>query len=238
MDINLRSYSAISTQHTHDFHQVVLPLEGRLSLEISHHIQRVGSTLAGFIHAGEKHAFESSGQNSFIVADLPAAQFPHLFNCPRFFTLDAPLKSYSHFLAQALPQTQHQTMLRQQAGQLLVELLSQHSSPIDARLQQVKRHIDQHYGKPLLLNDLARIAHLSPRQLSTRFQQCFHCTPMDYLLEKRMQVARALLENTMQPIALIGEQVGYPNAASFSRCFKQFYGVPPKAIRSICKENR
>ena len=52
-----------------------------------------------------------------------------------------------------------------------------------------------------------------------------------WIAEMRMARARALLEHTDEPIAMVGESCGFDDPAYFARVFRRMHGVPPMAWR-------
>ena len=56
---------------------------------------------------------------------------------------------------------------------------------------------------------------------------------MQYLTQWRMNLARAQLIDTAEPVRRIAEQVGYQSEAAFCRAFKQVFGQSPGAVRRL-----
>ena len=81
------------------------------------------------------------------------------------------------------------------------------------------------------VEDLARRAHLSPRQFSRRFRAATGVSPGAWLLRRRLDAALPLLESSDEPVELVGARVGFPTPAAFRRHFARAYGVPPSAWR-------
>ncbi|MEM7710240.1 MAG: AraC family transcriptional regulator [Pseudomonadota bacterium] len=54
------------------------------------------------------------------------------------------------------------------------------------------------------------------------------------LLQLRMERARSLIEDTDAPLKRIGAELGYADAAHFTRAFARRFGVPPSAFRTTC----
>ncbi len=67
----VRRYRGAVVSHSHDFHQVVLPLEGRLSMVVSGTEGHVSPDSVALVAAGEPHSFTGSKSNSFLVIDIP-----------------------------------------------------------------------------------------------------------------------------------------------------------------------
>ena len=58
-----------------------------------------------------------------------------------------------------------------------------------------------------------------------------YMSPQEYLMQTRMQHACDLLRKTELPVHVISSSVGYENALTFSKIFKQKKGVSPLDYR-------
>jgi AraC-like DNA-binding protein len=82
--------------------------------------------------------------------------------------------------------------------------------------------------------ELAASVGVSRSLLDDRFRTVLGCSPMRYLADWRMHVARELLQSTDLGIVGIARRVGYDSEEAFSRAFKRSVGSSPGAWR---KEN-
>ncbi|MBO9466239.1 AraC family transcriptional regulator [Tropicibacter sp. R15_0] len=78
--------------------------------------------------------------------------------------------------------------------------------------------------------DLAAEAGLSPSRFAEIFAQKVGQTPMSYLRQWRLSVARQDLRLGHR-VDAVSRRYGYASPEAFSRAFRQKYGVPPLAIR-------
>src|SRR5829696_7060043 len=62
-----------------------------------------------------------------------------------------------------------------------------------ARLRRVRDRIDREYAKPLDVEALARVAHMSAGHLSRQFRRAYGESPYSYLMTRRIERAMALL---------------------------------------------
>ncbi|WP_033437897.1 AraC family transcriptional regulator [Saccharothrix sp. NRRL B-16314] len=101
---------------------------------------------------------------------------------------------------------------------------------------------DEHVGRALLsihrapehpwtVAELAGQAHLSRSAFAARFTALVGEPAMRYLTECRMQLARARLRETAEPLSTVAHSFGYRSEAAFSRAFKRAFGVPPGSLR-------
>lgn len=98
-------------------------------------------------------------------------------------------------------------------------------------VDRVKALLSERYAEDLSLDALAAEAGLSPFQLIRAFRRETAMTPHAYLIDRRVQVARAKLRGT-DSLAAVAAATGFADQAHLSRAFKARVGVPPGAYRS------
>ncbi len=89
------------------------------------------------------------------------------------------------------------------------------------------------YGESLSLKSVARELHVSSSYLSAVFKEDIGCPFSDYLFSYRMNIAYGLVKEGTCRIYEIGERVGYPDVAQFSKAFKKQFGVSPKQMKGL-----
>ena len=92
--VSLRRYGAIEASDVHDFHQVVLGLDGAMVMTVDGIGQQIDSGSAWLIPAGAQHDYAGIGENRQLVLDLPAASLAvpeRLFDRARAVSVDASL---------------------------------------------------------------------------------------------------------------------------------------------------
>jgi AraC-like DNA-binding protein len=87
------------------------------------------------------------------------------------------------------------------------------------------------FTTPITVDDMARVAGLSPNHLLRTFKQVFHQTPYQYIIAKRIAYAQELLRSTDQSVTDICFAVGFASLGSFSWWFRRKAGVPPTGYR-------
>jgi AraC-like DNA-binding protein len=78
---------------------------------------------------------------------------------------------------------------------------------------------------------LAMRAGMSRSAFAARFSELVGETPLKYLTEWRMRVARSRLIDTSDPLSAISIDLGYQSEAAFCRAFKRVFGQPPGSFR-------
>ena len=99
-------------------------------------------------------------------------------------------------------------------------------------LLRAKDLVDARYREPLDVPALARAAKLSPAHFSREFKEAFGQSPHQYLLERRLERAAALLRNTDHSVADICFSVGLRSVGSFTTSFGRLFGMSPIAYRA------
>ncbi len=126
-----------------------------------------------------------------------------------------------------------------QEQQLFMELLrllevgyrGKDDSPALKLAEQTEAYLRQHFQTDVTNEALAEVFHFHPNYIVRCMKEVYHCTPMEYLHEYRLEQAKLLLIKTEWPISHIAEHVGFHYAPYFSRCFKQYTGMPPLRFR-------
>ena len=99
-------------------------------------------------------------------------------------------------------------------------------------LLRAKDLVDARYREPLDVRTLARAARLSPWHFSREFRREFGESPHQYLLNRRLERAAALLRTTDRPVADICLTVGLRSVGSFTTSFSRMFGMSPTAYRA------
>lgn len=98
-------------------------------------------------------------------------------------------------------------------------------------LTQAVRYIDKHYQEELRLGSVAEFVHLNPQYLSRLFKKELGTTFTEYLTGLRINKAKRLLLETTMPIYRIAVELGFSDAAYFSKVFLKSEGQSPFEFR-------
>lgn len=94
-------------------------------------------------------------------------------------------------------------------------------------------YIDNNFGKEINLDFLSAIANLSPTYFHKMFKRYFGKTPHKYLLEKRIEAAKALLISTNLSITEIAFKTGFNSQSYFNYSFKKLTQTTPLQFRQM-----
>jgi len=93
--------------------------------------------------------------------------------------------------------------------------------------------MESNIEEPISLDELARHVGVSRRQLERLFQKHLNCVPTRYYLELRLTRARQLLLQTSISIVDVAFACGFVSAPHFSKCYRDYYGIPPREERRL-----
>lgn len=99
------------------------------------------------------------------------------------------------------------------------------------RISIAHEYIRSLYHQPIKLDDVARIACLSPNHLLRNYAKIYGKTPHQHISEFRITKAKQLLLNLNLSITDITFELGFHNPVSFSKMFKQYVGISPLQFR-------
>ncbi|MEF1289996.1 AraC family transcriptional regulator [Vibrio sp. M260118] len=118
----------------------------------------------------------------------------------------------------------------------LVKLVARHSKSkvnwepktrSQRQLLMVKEFLDDFPQADVSLEDLSKLAGLSPYYLTRSFQKEFGLPPHAYQIQARLRVAKQLLRKGLK-ISEVAQETGFHDQSHFHRHFKRALGVTPK----------
>ncbi|WP_407334138.1 GlxA family transcriptional regulator [Enterovibrio sp. 27052020O] len=92
--------------------------------------------------------------------------------------------------------------------------------------------------EPFCIDELAALVELSRRQLERLFQRHIQCSPSRYYLHLRLSRARQLLNQTNLSIIEISIACGFVSTPHFSKCYRDYFGIPPREERLGLKKEQ
>ena len=100
------------------------------------------------------------------------------------------------------------------------------------RVQNMLTFIHAHYSEKLTLNDIAAAASVSTRECIRCFRNTIRQTPLEYVMEYRLNMAKRLLDDTEMSITDLSLQCGFSSNAYFGKIFREKYGITPLQYRN------
>jgi len=117
---------------------------------------------------------------------------------------------------------------------------SQHSAMLELgassdRIQRVLDYARSNLESALSVQELANVAHLSPRQFSRTFSTETGQAPAKAIEHLRVEAARLMIEQSRHTIEEIAHRTGFVDPERMRRAFLRAFGQPPQALRRIAR---
>ncbi|MDN3556200.1 helix-turn-helix transcriptional regulator [Halomonas maura] len=212
-----RSYPLHCLSDTHDFHQLLVGLDGRVDVEVEGRGAAVAPGGVCLIPGGATHHYLGMETgNRCRVLDLPVGddRLDALFARIRFLRLaadEARRASDAALLAQL-------TGAPPLAGPRL-------------NMARLTRRVQADPGAAWSLARLAEASRLSERQLRRSLTALTGLPPWQWLQRQRLAQAARLLDTSEATITEIALACGFADGPQFSRHFRRWHGMTPREFR-------
>lgn len=119
--------------------------------------------------------------------------------------------------------------------------LPQQSAMLDVasrsdRIESVIAYAKANLSAPLTVNQLAEVAHLSPRQFSRAFATATGQSPAKVVERLRVEAAQAMIVASRHSLDTIAAEVGFADRERMRRAFVRVRGVAPQAMRRMTRD--
>ena len=226
-------------RHAHAEYQLALSFDfpGEYEYRGARHRVPVGSLTV--LHPGEAHAARDPRDRdvdaTFLMMYVPASAFER-----QPFIVEPVIRERSLVrLATAVHAASRNDDEVLRHDELRAELLARLAErgggargddrrPKSARhgVVRARRHLEERSAERVRLEELARVAHLSPHYLNRVFREQVGVPPHRYQLGLRIDRAKALLAGGTS-IATAAATAGFADQAHLSRHFRRHVGLPP-----------
>jgi AraC-like DNA-binding protein len=104
------------------------------------------------------------------------------------------------------------------------------------RAEKLRQYIETHYFEIFSSHDIAVKLGVSARHINNIFKEQYHVTPLQYLTEVRMELAKKMLSETDKDISSVCFEVGFESLSTFYRIFRNSEGIAPNSYRKLQHE--
>lgn len=113
---------------------------------------------------------------------------------------------------------------------------SQHSellalAPKSDRIQCALDYARKHLSRPLSVEELADVVHLSTRQFTRVFTAETGQSPAKAIEGLRLEAARLMIEQSRHSLDVVARETGFRDRRHMREVFIRGFGVPPQAVR-------
>ncbi|WP_077624547.1 AraC family transcriptional regulator [Sediminibacillus massiliensis] len=243
-------------EHHHQVHQVLYALEGEGKIVLNGESHSFTQDNVGIIVPFSSHSIISDSKLTVLVLAFDR----HILGSSlekdllQAFFSETHLVKLNPFDGSNIRQLLRKMLYEQSHGdsinivamkiflsELLLKLARSKQQPesFDAnvlRAERLRSYIDTHYFENIRAEDLSSKLGMSTRHLNTIFKERYQVTPIQYLTEVRIGLAKQLLTETNKDIASICFEVGFESLSTFYRTFKNSTEVSPNKYRTAYKK--
>lgn len=125
-----------------------------------------------------------------------------------------------------------------QLGELAYRLFLQCAENEPPAVSRARHHIMQHLAEPLMLEEVARCAGVSPFHFCKIFKRFTGLTFTEYVNRSRVEKAKHLLLKPQSRVTEVAYDVGFQSLSQFNRSFRRVMAQSPTEFRSQMKPGR
>jgi AraC-like DNA-binding protein len=92
-------------------------------------------------------------------------------------------------------------------------------------------YMENNFTEDISAGQLAELSHYSERHFMRIFRKTYNASPLEYIIDLRINHACMLLKSTDMSISETAEKCGFDNVNYFSRLFKKRMGITPSGYR-------
>ncbi|MDR9828236.1 AraC family transcriptional regulator [Vibrio sp. FNV 38] len=239
--------------HDHSYTQVVIGLNGKSEFEVAGIGNIVGPGQGCIVHSGEGHAFGSLlNPSDILVLNLPNSEdqdplmlqkLNQLAKTELYFQLDRSVQQIIQLMTREMRDHPDDVLLRRACNDTVISLLHRHTEQFQVvdkstrfDIELLNRYIDQHLGRKISVAQLAGSVFLSESQFHHLFKTQFKLTPHQYVLSRRVDKAKRLIEQGQFTVGQVAEIAGFSSQSAFAHAFSRLVGQTPSAYRKYGKK--
>ncbi len=172
-------------------------------------------------------SFDSDVSDSSIASGAAQSELEGAMQ--RLFNLHhRPLPEQS-VMAPLLIREIHFRMLFEHHGGMLRRFVTPESH--ESRINKAILKLQKDFAEPIAVKELAALSGMGVSSFHEHFKAVTTMTPLQFLKDIRLHIARQKLIISSKPVSAIGYEVGYESAAHFSRDYDRKFGHPPSRKR-------
>lgn len=257
--VHLR-YNVISSEfelHDHEFHELVLVLNGKANHYVNGEVYPINGNLLMFVRDKDVHNYEDYLSENFeyytlaMSYDVTRSLFDFLgngFDCTPIFSSKLPPKvSLSIQEASSLGNSFSRLFMMMNGDEeklltetkmLLVDIFSKYFRTLPKKSEEIPEWLSDAYGKMQLPQNFCegtekffRLCQRSREHCTRELSRYYNTSPSQLVTRLRMSFATSLLSSSNLSVAEIAFRCGYGSLSSFYDSFKRCYGTTPGEFR-------
>jgi AraC-like DNA-binding protein len=228
---HIRSYGVETPQERHDFVQLVLPLFGKIELQIEGSGAVIGNNLAAAVSAQALHTQQAKHSQQALILNVESSLatdcgFATLEE-RKYFKQSVQAQQMTRLLARAASSQDNLCAL---APNLIAHCAMGIDHPSMAFLA-IEELVDLAPLNGLTIAEMAQASGLKESQFHALFRSHFGKAPHQWLIHKKLDAVKLALETTDIELCELAQQSGYSDQSALTRAFRHRFGIPLSEYR-------
>ncbi len=234
--------------HDHAYTQIVIGLKGQAEFEVRGLGNMVGPGQGCVVTPETDHAFGGvQTQSDILVLNLPlpseenplmVQRINELNRSDTYFKLDNQIQRIIHMLVSEISSHPDDLLLSRACNDTVIALLQRHITAFQTTrkesrfdLDAIDRYIETHIGHRISVAQLAGSVYLGESQFHMLFKEQMGITPHQYVLGKRIDLAKLLIEKGELSFGQIADITGFSGQSTFTHSFSRLQGMSPSQYK-------
>ncbi len=234
--------------HDHAYTQIVIGLKGQAEFEVRGLGNMVGPGQGCVVTPETDHAFGGvQTQSDILVLNLPlpsednplmVQRINELNRSDTYFKLDNQIQRIIHMLVSEMSSHPDDLLLSRACNDTVIALLQRHITAFQTTrkesrfdLDAIDRYIETHIGHRISVAQLAGSVYLGESQFHMLFKDQMGITPHQYVLGKRIDLAKLLIEKGELSFGQIADITGFSGQSTFTHSFSRLQGMSPSQYK-------
>lgn len=241
----------VREKHWHRSIEIFAVFQGDIDFFINENRYHLSPGEFVLLNSNEIHSVLAPNQNSTVVLQIPLKafepyfteeQYIHFTHSPRtqdekvmeligemYDTYTGKKTGYGLKVLSQYYMLMYMLVTKYRKEEVDKELLH-HSRQLN-KLSVITTYIQDNYNQEISLEELAAVFGYSQAYLSRMFKKYVRTNYKTYLQNVRLEYARKDLLNTDDTISRIAENHGFANCKSFTKYYREKYGILPSEVR-------
>lgn len=216
---------------------LIYVLDGKGTLSIDNRIISFQANDTLFIKRDTPYSINvSSSSSEFISLSFAAEYIANMLIEYSVFSGVYPIDSAAAFqqflqIAEMEQSKASGFIVAENIHNVIIRMASHYLRSTESLSKIIKAEIDSHIYDKFSIADITSSLHISKSTLMRTFKKAYGTTPHEYLISKRIEIAKSLLTTSKLAIKNIAYMLCFSDERYFSYAFTQKIGVSPNEYR-------
>lgn len=105
------------------------------------------------------------------------------------------------------------------------------------KIMEIITYLEENYADEISLGSLSEMFQMSVPYMCSTFKRFTGSSPIDYLIKRRIFMAKTMLNSTESSVIAISKDCGFDSLSNFNHLFKALTGISPTEYRKTVKRN-